>query len=46
MLETFIAVMLFLGILAFKFLYIVAILVAVGLTFDWIQAHQHHPEVA
>ena len=44
MLETFVAIMLALGVLTFKFLYIVAIFVTVGLVLDWIQARLRHPE--
>lgn len=45
MLETFVALMIFLGVLAFKFAYIVAILVVAGVVLDWLQSRLH-PQVA
>ena len=45
MLETFVAIMVMFSILAFKFLYIVAILVTVGLVLEYIQ-HRLRPEAA
>lgn len=44
MLETFVAIMLVLGLLTIKLLFIIAALVGTGLVLDWIR-DQRHPEV-